>query len=50
MRKLAGIAICIGAIFGRMIGSISTDTMQICISIGVALWAMGIDSDILNKK
>ena len=50
MCKWAGIAIWVGAIVEGMVGSISTDAMQICLSIGVAIFAIGLDFGIRNKK
>lgn len=50
MCKLAGIAIWSSAMVGKIVGSLSPDATQICISIGVALYAIGADFGIRNKK
>lgn len=50
MCKLAGTVIWVAAILGGTVGSLSPDAIQICISIGVALYAIGADFGIRNKK
>ena len=50
MCKLVGTIIWFAALLGYIVGNISSDTMQICVSIGGALFAIGADFGIRNKK
>lgn len=50
MCKLVGTAIWVAAIFGKVAGNLSNDALQICVSIGAALYAIGADFGIRNKK